>query len=352
MAVLNKQQILEAIENEEIKILCSFEKKENDEIVFQNEKNILDSQFEKNLYSDRLKLTLGPVIKVLQKQHFNSKNKFKNNKDCIDIRQSSNVYVIQPRESIVILTNERICLNGKYVALIFPRVSLSEVGIIVTPAYIDAYYNGLLRLNVTNNSKYPFELKALEVIAQCFFFRFSESVSEEYKDSFSEKSVFIGQNWNAIINEDRLPFPTKKNAKDENSFINNIKYQIMLAFSIVKKYSLFVAVLTYVSTIIGMNYSINEYKETTNHIVENFKSDFMGIIIEPGKSYGEKEVILDLKKEDILTVLCNNDMVNYRLLNGSREDETILLFYYHTDKEQVSRYEINFTYTVVRRIDN
>lgn len=126
---------------------------------------------------------------------------------------------MNPDESIVILTNENISLDGKHAVLIVPRVSMSEVGIILTPAYIDSYYQGILRLNIHNNSTVPFKLKSLEVVAQCFFFDFSGSVvPTSRRQAFAQKSVFFSQNWKSILESDVDPFPTKKKKANGNPF--------------------------------------------------------------------------------------------------------------------------------------
>ena len=89
--MLNCTQIQEAIENDEIQIFYSFKKDLNflsDEVRFN------DSEFKSNLYSDRLKLTLGLIIKSHKKRPFNLKTRFKNFSDCFDIRKNNNEYLL------------------------------------------------------------------------------------------------------------------------------------------------------------------------------------------------------------------------------------------------------------------
>jgi len=210
--MLNIIEINEAIENGSIKIFYSFEKN-GDNIEFnQNEIPFAEYKLAKELlYSERLKLTLGPIIKSHQNKSFNLKKRFKNDSQCIDMRKNQNKYIIRPKESITILTNERIVLDGNYAAVIIPKVSLSDIGINLTPAYIDPYYDGLLRLLVTNTTEKSFELNCLDSIAQCYFFKLNSEIPELFKEQFPRKSVFFGQNWKRILLEDAFPFPTRKN---------------------------------------------------------------------------------------------------------------------------------------------
>lgn len=191
--MLNNEEIKKAINKNEIEILISFGMKDNVPILYDFEHNLLDDSLKSNLYSDRLKLTMGPIVKILNKKTVSKKYRFKASNKLYDLRKTNHKYVISPGESIIILTNERMKLNGKYACLIVPRISLSDVGIVVTTAYVDPFYDGLMRLHLSNLSDKPYELHTLEAVAQCFFFEFSESVSEMFKDQFPTKSVFLGK---------------------------------------------------------------------------------------------------------------------------------------------------------------
>lgn len=350
--MLNDNQIMKALNNGDIHILYYFYRGEHGELLnYGEEKNFNDiNEFKDYLYSDRLKVTLGPVVKKLSNKKVSRKYRFNAFYDCYDMRKSSNKYTIKPGESIVILTNERIELDGKHSVLILPRVSLSEVGIIVTSAYIDPYYSGLLRLNVENNSQSPYELKALETIAQCFFFELPDQVNLEYEKNFSNKSVFIGQNWKALLTEDRLPFPVKKNKKYVNPFFYNVKNVFSIIYNFLNKNAMFAALIS--ALLLGMAgyVSFNNYKENTEKIIENYQSKSAEIIIPPGDKIGEKEVNIDINKDDIITILCNRNDIKYEIFSGNQPNKCNIVFTYELKSTQTNKTEIDFTYTIVKKV--
>ena len=160
--MLSDVKIKKIITSSEIKVTVAFGWEKDKLVEYQKEKPLFSSPSSKNLYSDRLKLTMGPIIKILDKNPVSKRYRYKNFKDCHDLRKSDNKYIIKPGESIILLTNEQIKLNGKYACLVVPRISLSDVGIVVSTAYVDPYYFGLMRLHLTNMSERPYELSVLE----------------------------------------------------------------------------------------------------------------------------------------------------------------------------------------------
>lgn len=349
--MLNDNQVREAIDDGKIKVYYFFHKDEEGKIIkYKEEKSFNEvPEFSAYLYSDRLKITLGPIIKPLKRKKVSRKYRFKEFLDCFDMFKSSHAYLLQPGESIIILTNERISLDGYHSALIIPRVSLSEVGIIVTSAYIDPYYNGLLRLNVTNNSQSPYELKTLEAIAQCFFFKLPGEVNKNYERQFSQKSVFIGQNWKSIFDEDRPPFPVKKNKKYTNPVIDRVKYSLHAVINFINKNALITALIS--TSVLGWTgyVAFNNYKNNTEKIISNFESKSTEIIINSGELYGEREITVEYEKDEILTILCNHDGINFEIFSGD-DGTTDIVFSYKLKTPQSNKYEIDFTYIVVRKV--
>lgn len=351
--MLSHVKILKAIENGDIEIFVSFYYKDGKLTPYENEQKLLFSQLKDNLYSDRLKLTMGPIVKVLKNKPVNSKYRFKTSRNCHDLMKSNNRYIINPGESIIILTNERIKLNGKYACIVVPRISLSDVGIVVSTAYVDPYYNGVMRLHLSNLSDKSYELTSLEAIAQCFFFELSDVVSESFKDQFSTKSVFFGQTWKEILNSDRNPFPIKKESADVNN-LSNIRYQWDIVWSFIKKNSLIVTIITYFfiffSGCIIFWQDYTKYKKTMDEIREFLEPTASEIIINSGETYGEKEIMVNYAKSEIISVLLSNDDIHYKILSGDVENETRIVFWTSLSSAIVDKYEINFTYVIVRRI--
>ena len=352
--MINCKQVMDAIEEGKIEIYVSFYMKDNVLKLYEPELALLSSSLKGNLYSDRLKLTMGPIVKILDKKSFKPKYRFKSTQDCYDLRKSDNKYIIKPGESIVVLTNERIKLNGKYACIIVPRTSLSDVGIVTTTAYVDPYYFGVMRLHISNLSDKSFELRSLEAIAQCFFFEFSEDVPDLYKEQFSAKSVFFGQTWQGILGSDREPFPIKKQSTNIDKF-SNIKYQWDIIWSFIKKHSLIFFFLTnfviFAGGLLVIKQNYTKYINFMEQVEEILEPSSSEIIILPGKTYGEKEVTVAFPKSDIVSVLCNNDEIHYKILSGDVENETTIVFSYSLVTKQEKQYEMNFTYIIVRRID-
>ncbi|MBQ8010526.1 MAG: hypothetical protein IJ265_03130 [Oscillospiraceae bacterium] len=349
--MLNDNQIKKAIDEGRIKIYYSFYKDSLGKIKYINEASFNDDpQYWSNLYSDRLKVTLGPIVKPLNRKRISKKNRFKDQTEFFDLRTASDKYLIEPGETIVILTNERIVLDGQHSVLIIPRVSLSEVGIVVTAAYIDPFYNGLLRLNVTNNSQSTHELKFLETIAQCFFFELPDKVNSTYKSEFSQKSVFVGQNWKSILEEDRTPFPVKKVEKQTNYIFDTLRYTSKVALEFINKNALLTTIIA--ALLLGWTgyMTFNDYKTNTEKIVSNFDPKTAEIIIDAGKLHGEREVTIECDKTEIVAVLCNYDGVTYKIFSGNKDGMANIVFSYELESANSSKCEIEFTYIVIRKV--
>lgn len=350
--MLNDEKIKRAINDKEIEVFVSFKWENGELIEYTEEPSILSTVMKSNLYSDRLKLTMGPVVKVLSKKRVKKKYRFKKNIDCYDLRKSDNKFVINPGESIIILTNEKIKLNGKYACIILPRISLTDIGIVVSTAYVDPYYYGVMRLHLTNLSDKPYELKSLEAIAQCFFFELPSVVNINYKEQFSAKSVFFGQTWLEILNTGRSAFPTKKESA-EVSIVNNIKYQWNIIVNFVKKFSLVIGISINVFALLcGLLYiksHLDDYQAKVNYISEWLEPAASEIIVEPGKSMGVKTIVEDCSKDDVISILCNNDDIHFQISSGNRSDETVITFKYELELPNPNGYQVDFSYIIIKR---
>lgn len=351
--MLSDVRLNKALNDNEIQITVSFKKEDGKLIFLQQEQPILLSSLKSNLYSDRLKLTMGPIVKTLRNKPISAKTRFKNKQNCYDLRKSNDRFTIFPGESIIILTNERIRLNEKYACLVVPRISLSDVGIVVSTAYVDPFYDGILRLHLTNLSSNAYELCALETIAQCFFFELSDPASSCFHEHFKEKSVFFGQTWNQILESDRDPFPTKKDPQGIDRH-ENLKYQIRLITDFLKKHSIIFVILTNLVIMIG-GYTVAKQRieylsKTVEQVETGLSPSTSEIIIEEGESYGEKEIVIGSPKSDIISILCNNDEIHYKILSGDVENQCRIIFYTSTTIAASEKYEIGFTYAIVRRL--
>jgi len=143
-----------------------------------------------------------------------------------DIRDCSNRVLIQPGESISVASNKRITLGGNTAALILPRITLSDSGILSIVAYIDAYWDGTLQMVLTNSTRRLQQLSLLEPIAQCYFFDLPDGVDIVFREQFPRKSHHYGQNWDKILSEDAEPFPLRKRAVEAVSTVDRLTIMI------------------------------------------------------------------------------------------------------------------------------
>ncbi len=167
--------------------------------------------FRQNFTGDRLYLTMGPVAK----SHSGSagrRPRFKTHADCIDLRASNGTLVIEPRETLMVSTNERIRLGGKLAAYILPRLTNVDAGLLYTPSYIDPYWDGILQAVIVNVTDRPQSLQIGEPIAICRFYRVEGIVPTSLRDTFPKRSHHFGQAWSKILEEDADPFPLRKRA--------------------------------------------------------------------------------------------------------------------------------------------
>lgn len=311
--MLGIDQIKEAIDNKKIYIGYSFYYQDDKLCLYPSEQSFSQVSMDSHLYSDRLKLTLGPIIRVLRSNRISSKHRFKRHAHYYDVRTNNNVYVLRPKESVIILTNERIMLSADIAAIILPRISLSDVGIVVTPAYIDPLYNGVLRLHIINQSDKSFELRTLECIAQCFFFKLSSPVPQIFREQFPEKSVFFAQTWHSIMTEDRDPFPTKKSpSENEDDWRIQLKNILCAVREWIKKKGVY---FIFIGLLVGYS-QLSQKIDSILKLSNNFSPSSATINIEPGTLEGEKVISYPLDKAQIITVVCNNDDVTSGRCNG------------------------------------
>jgi len=359
--MLSHNEILKRIEQGEIKIFYSFLKSEDGSNIdfYENElevnlstPNSLATQFfYKSLYSDRLRMTVGPIAKTHRLLPVAGRKTYKGHHQCTDLRENENKLIIEPFEAVSIASNERIILGARTASIVLPRVTNTDSGLLLTPAYIDPYYNGIMRVVVFNGAEHKQTLSLLEPIAQMFFFSVEGQVDQAFRDSFSSKSVFYGNNWNRIINESVDPFPRRKiplreQTKFEKLTTNLGRYRASIAKSLVTFgtitffAALFLAIGKFQSTIDDFKKLEKKLDDNTMKIQTIDKSlPITGnndIRIKTGNRHGSFNTILDIPTKEISSVwlqidesyadsLRNIDL-NYDIKAGSNSRETVIEF--------------------------
>ena len=166
--------------------------------------------FVRQYFGDRLRITLGPIVRTYTERYAKRRRTYKGYKGCFDIRESDNKLVIFPGETLHVASNERITLSEKYGAIILPRLSLVDAGILYVPSYIDPGWDGLLQAVITNVSQEEVSLRTIESIAICKFHPiFGEPVATN-RAEFARKSHHFGHCWSKMVEEDANPFPIRK----------------------------------------------------------------------------------------------------------------------------------------------
>lgn len=85
-------------------------------------------------------------------------------------------------------------------------------------------------------------------------------------------------------------------------------------------------------------------------IITNFDTSYTEIIVNPNSLSGTCTVNVDCSKDKIITVLCNNDKIHYELFSNGN-DSTNIVFTYSLDNVLSTKYEIDFTYVVLTKME-
>lgn len=221
--------------------------------------------FQKNRYSTHVHLTAGPIVKSHHGIRVGGRQGYGNHPNCFDLRLQDNKIIVEPSEMLTILTNERIALDGKTAAIVTPRVTNTDSGLILTTAYIDPFYNGICRVVVCNMTPQRQTLCLLEPLAQCFFFDLSSSVAEAYRESFSQKSVFYGHTWRRLLANTNNPFPQLKSPNPSLGWFERFKLAMRNAISYITYEKVFAAIgllggVVGLYTLVNFNTTIEGYK--------------------------------------------------------------------------------------------
>jgi deoxycytidine triphosphate deaminase len=180
--------------------------------------------FIRQYFGDRLRITLGPIVRTYTERYVNRRKTYKSYKGCFDIRESGNRLTVFPGETLHVASNERITLNEKCGAILLPRLSLVDAGIVYIPSYIDPGWDGLLQAVITNVSQDEISIRAIESIAICKFHPLFGELMESNRIEFARKSHHYGHCWSKMLEDDGNPFPLKKVAQPQKRFVRLRKF--------------------------------------------------------------------------------------------------------------------------------
>ncbi|MBS4752777.1 hypothetical protein KG112_08145 [Nocardioides sp. zg-ZUI104] len=162
-----------------------------------------------NSSGTRLQLTVGPMARSHNDFAYAGRAPVQRSKDIFDIAAAGAI-TVEPRETVTILANEYVEFDNAYAALVTPRVTMTDAGFLLTSAYVDPGYKGLLRVTLNNATNFRQTLKMLEPIAQLLVYKVSGQVDSDNEQRLLARSVFYGTSWARVLGDDVDPFPRRK----------------------------------------------------------------------------------------------------------------------------------------------
>lgn len=233
--MLSHKEIEKRVRETEVKISYAFLPDSNGCIQFYPDECLVDLDqpdseatrfFVAQLFSDRLRITLGPIVRTHDPYLSSKRPAFGSRPNCFDIRSTGDVLTLEPFETVSVASNERVTFGSKTGGLILPRLSNADAGIVLTVAYIDPYWDGILQMVLTNITPQRQQLRLLDTICQCVFFSIDGDVDQVFRDRFPRKSHHYGQNWRKILVEDGDPFPLRKVPLPRRSLLSRSRFAL------------------------------------------------------------------------------------------------------------------------------
>lgn len=151
----------------------------------------------------KIRLHVGFLARTLSEKKWIYPKYLYNNRDgIIDLRcLKERKYKLLPGESVILYTNEAISLGPNYFGIVFSRVSLEEIGLVVSPSYIDPNWTGILQLIVTNNSEGILLLQEHCEIANLVIFK----MDVRENDTINNRDNYYSVTWETICENPTFP---------------------------------------------------------------------------------------------------------------------------------------------------
>lgn len=200
--ILSNSSLKEALEKHDITILqYTWENKKINETP--SKPIPKPFQYEELKGGHKIRLHIGFLARTLSKKKWIHPKLLYNGRDgIIDLRcLNERKYKLLPGESVIIYTNESVTLGANYFGVIFSRVSLEEMGLVVSPSYIDPNWTGVLQLIVTNNSENTLLLQEHCEIANLVIFK----MDIKENDSINNRNNHYGVTWETISENPVFP---------------------------------------------------------------------------------------------------------------------------------------------------
>ena len=171
-----------------------------------NVDDIADRMFDDALTRSRVALTLGPLLKPLvTSAHVKRSRRFADCKRVIDLRTTSDGWLISPGTSVVAFANEYVELSSDLVGFVVSRVSNFNSGLVVTATYLDSCWHGLIKLHLVNLGGRAVRVRMGDEVARLFFSATPDASDDDY--SVPKQGIHFGLTWQKILADRFDPFP-------------------------------------------------------------------------------------------------------------------------------------------------
>ena len=136
----------------------------------------------------------------------------------------------------------------------------------------------------------------------------------------------------------------------ESRVYESLRNTCRYIFEFINNNALVTAVISIIIIGITGYLSFNDYKVNTERILSNYETSSTEIIIDAGEKSGKREVEIPYEKDKIITIMFNHDNISYEIFSGPKQGTSMVIFYYELEKPQSNKFELDFTYTVVKKV--
>ena len=103
------------------------------------------------------------------------------------IKDSFDVLTMEPRSTVFIGLYEKLSIPPNTIGFVFPRSSITRLGISIVPTYMNPGYKGYMPITITNNAEFPVKLKPVLRVVQLVLLSLVEPPTRAYSEQEGAK---------------------------------------------------------------------------------------------------------------------------------------------------------------------